>query len=69
MKEHDRCRWKGDALHYEGRATGFSIVVDDRYSTMWRVRYPDGKLTDMVNRTRAKDAAQSIFITRENRRP
>jgi hypothetical protein len=29
---------------------------------MWRVRLPDGSLTDMVNRTRAKDAAVSIAL-------
>jgi hypothetical protein len=30
---------------------------------MWRVRYPDGRLADMVNLTRAKDAAVSIALS------
>jgi hypothetical protein len=29
---------------------------------MWRVRYPDGRLTDMANRSWAKDAAATIAI-------
>jgi hypothetical protein len=53
--------WKGDRLLLNGRLSGFSVVVDDRYPTMWRVRYPDGSLSDMVNRTRAKDAALSLL--------
>jgi hypothetical protein len=27
---------------------------------MWRVKYPDGSLSDMVNLIRAKDAAMAI---------
>jgi hypothetical protein len=27
---------------------------------MWRVRLPDGRLSDMVNLTRAKDAAVAL---------
>jgi hypothetical protein len=33
---------------------------------MWRVRRPDGTLTDMLNRTRAKDAATSIAVAMLN---
>ena len=34
---------------------------DEKYpETMWRVRMPDGSLSDMVNKTRARDAARSI---------
>ena len=29
---------------------------------MWRVRLPDGYLTDMVNLSRAKDAAASLAL-------
>jgi hypothetical protein len=40
------------------------IVPDEKYpAVMWRVRLPDGRLTDMVNRTRAKDAAISIALS------
>jgi hypothetical protein len=33
------------------------VVPDGKWPTMWRVRMRDGCLTDMVNLTRAKDAA------------
>jgi hypothetical protein len=32
------------------------IVVDERWSGMYRLRLPDGSLSDMVNLTRARDA-------------
>jgi hypothetical protein len=33
------------------------IVPDKTYPGMWRVVRPDGSLSDMVNKTRAKDVA------------
>src|SRR5262245_5999975 len=54
-----RLTWVGDELVY-GRRTLLRIVRDRVYPEMWRVRLPGGGLTDMVNRTRAKDAALSI---------
>jgi len=43
---------------YDGnKLTGFAVVRDDKYPSMWRVRSPDGSLSDMVNLSRAKDAA------------
>jgi hypothetical protein len=54
-----RLTWVGDELVY-GRTTLLRIERDGVYPEMWRVRIPDGGLTDMVNRTRAKDAALSI---------
>jgi hypothetical protein len=35
------------------------IVADARYPGMYRLRLPDGRLSDMVNLTRAKDALRS----------
>ena len=34
----------------------------DSYLGMWRIRMEDGSLSDMVNRTRARDAARSILL-------
>ena len=56
-----RLTWVGDELVY-GRRTLLRIERDGVYPGMWRVRLPDGSLTDMVNRTRAKDAAVSIAL-------
>jgi hypothetical protein len=55
--------WKGDGLHLQGKGKPIvTIVPDDKYPAMWRVRLPDGRLTDMVNRTRAMDAAIAIAL-------
>jgi hypothetical protein len=59
--------WKGDRLYLGTRLSGYSVVQDDRYPPMWRVRSPDGTLSEMVNRTRAKDAAMSM-LDRDRRR-
>ena len=39
-----------------------TIEPDSTWPSMWRVRMPDGHLTDLVNLTRAKDAAQSLAL-------
>lgn len=41
------------------------IVRDERYSDMWRVVRPDGSLSDIVNRARAKDAAFGLVESLE----
>jgi hypothetical protein len=38
------------------------IVADERWPGMWRVQCSDGRLTDMTNIARAKDAASSIAL-------
>lgn len=39
---------------------GITLVRDPDWPNMWRLRLPNGQLTDMVNLTRAKDAARSL---------
>jgi hypothetical protein len=39
-----------------------NIEPDQIWPGMWRVRPPDGYLTDMVNQSRAKDAAASLAL-------
>jgi hypothetical protein len=41
---------------------GYTVVPDKKSPRMYRVRRPDGSLTDMVNLTRARDAAQGLAI-------
>ena len=36
------------------------IVPDKTYPGMWRVVRPDNSLSDMVNKTRAKDVARGL---------
>ena len=49
--------WKDSRLYLGSYATGYSITPDTKYPSMWRVRYPDGSLSDIVNLTRARDGA------------
>jgi hypothetical protein len=37
-----------------------SIVADSVWPNMYRLRFPDGRLTDMVNLVRAKDALAAM---------
>jgi hypothetical protein len=43
------------------------LMPDATRPGMWRVRWPDGRLSDMTNLTRAKDAV-ACFIETEERR-
>ena len=43
------------------------VVPDAAHTGMWRVRWPDGRLSDMTNLTRAKDAV-ACFVETEERR-
>jgi hypothetical protein len=43
------------------------VVPDAAHPGMWRVRWPDGHLSDMTNLTRAKDAV-ACFMETEKRR-
>jgi hypothetical protein len=61
MAPRFKMSWDGDRLKISNRLSGFSIVPDEKYPQMWRVKYPDGRLSDMVNRTRAKDAAMAML--------
>jgi hypothetical protein len=56
-------KWDGDRLLVNGRLSDVSIVPDEKYPIMWRVRRPDGSLSDMTNRTRAKDAAEVLALS------
>ena len=55
--------WKGHELMFGHRKMNIRVVEDERYpGVMWRVQGPDGKLSDMVNLSRAKDAAKSMAL-------
>jgi hypothetical protein len=41
------------------------VISDANWPGMYRVRWPDGTLSDMVNLTRAKDAIARIEETAE----
>jgi hypothetical protein len=48
------------SLHYgNGKSLAF-VIPDDRWPGMYRLHWPDGQVSDIVNLTRAKDAAVTI---------
>ena len=53
--------WRGNALHLGGRRLA-QIEPDAKWPEMWRVRLPDDRLSDMVNISRARDAARALAI-------
>jgi hypothetical protein len=64
--------WRTDGerptLHRLNRKSVLATVEPDAtWPGMWRVRRPDGSLTDMANLTRAKDAALSLTLSALNR--
>jgi hypothetical protein len=56
---HTRFEWRGTKLFIGGRKAG-EIIADEDNAWMWRVRLPDGSLSDLLNMSRARDAAQFI---------
>jgi hypothetical protein len=38
------------------------VVLDQHHGSMWRVRMPDGQVSDMLNLSRAKDAASALAL-------
>jgi hypothetical protein len=63
----DCLMWHGDRLLLRaGRRLLSAIEPDSEWPGMWRVRLPDGYLSDMANRTRAKDAAQLVALATLN---
>jgi hypothetical protein len=67
----DRLNWR----HVDGRLFLFhgndrnplvSIEPDSNYASMYRIRFPDGGLSDMANLTRAKDAAIAFALRNLN---
>ena len=43
------------------------LMPDSAHRGMWRVRWPDGRLSDLTKLTRAKDAV-ACFVETEERR-
>jgi hypothetical protein len=64
---HDRQdpTWNGPTLRF-GKRVMATVVPDRDWPRMYRVQMPDGRLTDMVNLTRAKDAAYSVALGQLN---
>jgi hypothetical protein len=63
----DRLKWRhadGRLFLYHGNNCSPLLTVepDSKYAGMYRIRFPEGGLSDMVNLTRAKDAAITLAL-------
>jgi hypothetical protein len=55
--------WDADILRKHGsKKTLATVVADETYPTMWRVRMPDGRVSGILNKARAKDAAMGAAL-------
>jgi hypothetical protein len=65
----DKLTWRqsgrGLALLYRGSPITF-VVPDVRHAGMWRMKRPDGRVSDMVNLSRASDAAVALALFHVN---
>lgn len=46
-------------LYIGNKRTGITVFPDSEWPNMWRIKNKEGRVSDMVNLTRAKDAAVS----------
>ena len=67
MYDRDALKWDGDRLRLRSGRLLATLERDRTWPAMWRVRLPTGHVTDMVNRTRAKDAAATLALAVLNR--
>jgi hypothetical protein len=51
--------WRGNRLFFRRKLVA-TIIQDEKYPSMWRVRLPNGHVSDMVNLIRAKDAVMAL---------
>ena len=56
-------KWKDRELRLVTGRLLATVEPDTKWAGMYRARLPDGHVTDMVNISRAKDAAISLALT------
>jgi hypothetical protein len=59
-------RWEGRQLRLLSGRLLATVERDREWPTVYRVHFPDGRLTDLVNLTRAKDAAVALALASLN---
>jgi hypothetical protein len=61
-------KWDGLTLRLKSGRLLVTVEPDSKWPKMYRVRTQDGRLTDMVNLTWAKDAAIALACADLNKR-
>jgi len=70
----DRLKWRSEnsclRRFHGSRSTPLATIEPDpKYACMYRIRFPNGGLSDMLNLTRAKDAAVGFALRSLNSPP
>lgn len=69
MLGFDELHWKNPVSLYHGDRKVLSLTPNKEYLGMWRVKWPDGVLSDnFYNHTRAKENAMKWYVADFNRR-
>jgi hypothetical protein len=66
MFDRNDLGWDGKRLRLHSGRLLATVEPDQKWNGLWRVRMPNGHVTDMVNYTRARDAAQSLALAALN---
>lgn len=61
MTDRQALHWDGLQLRYRRRVVA-TLVAEEAWPKLYRVHLPNGRVTDMVNLTRAKDAAVTLVM-------
>ena len=67
MKTYTDITWKKDVMYSGGRKTEWTLKKDTEYPKLWRIWFPDGNVSDIYNKTRAKDNAAKLYLASTNR--
>lgn len=59
--------WRDREVYLRGGRTPLAAITYDEAWPLWRVRMPDRTLSDLLNLTRARDAAVTIALAQLNR--
>jgi hypothetical protein len=54
--------WEDNRLIHRASASHLDVIPHTKWPGMFRVVRPDGIVSDMTNRARARDAAKSILL-------
>jgi len=63
---HQDLRWEGHRLRLLSGRLLATVEPDNQWAGVYRVRFRDGRLTDLVNLTRARDAAVTLALASLN---
>ena len=62
MNDRQDLKWDGLKLRLKSGRLLATVEPDAKWPKMYRVRLPDGHVTDMVNLSRARDAARHLAL-------